>query len=75
MNLVEISERGQITIPKKMRSLIKGSLLSIRVENSCLVLSPVQTVDQFFADLDDSIKDYEKNGGVALKEMIKKYGK
>ncbi len=74
MHIVEISDRGQITIPKKLRSLIKGQFLSITVDKNNIVLSPVQTVDQFFEELDASIEDYEKNGGVSLDEMIKKYG-
>ncbi|MCC6643915.1 AbrB/MazE/SpoVT family DNA-binding domain-containing protein [Candidatus Peregrinibacteria bacterium] len=72
--ILEISDRGQITIPKKMREIFKGKLITIRIVNNQLILSPLQTVNSFLNELDEAQEDWEKNGGLSTDEMKKKYG-
>lgn len=68
-----ISERGQITIPKKIRNQINVKLFMCEVEDGAIVLKPVQTRDEFLAELDAAEKDWKKHGGKTLEEMKKKY--
>lgn len=68
-----ISERGQITIPKKIRAEINVRFFMCDVENGTIVLKPVQTRDEFLAELDAAEKDWKKHGGKTLEEMKKKY--
>lgn len=70
--ILEISERGQITIPKKVRQLFKGQFVTIRIEGKDLILSPLETVDQFLNDLDEAHQDWKKNGGTGLDQLEKK---
>lgn len=69
--ILEISERGQITIPKKMREMFKGSIVSIKLVKNQIILTPVQTVDKFFEELDEAYEDWKKNGGYTLDEIKK----
>jgi len=71
--ILTISERGQITIPKKIRQKLKVQHVSCTLEDSALVLRPLQTREEFFAELDVAEKEWQKKGGVSLAEMKKKY--
>ena len=70
---LEISERGQITIPKKIRNQIKGKFVTVEIINDQIILTPVQTVNKFLDELDEAHQDWKKNGGVTLAELKKKY--
>lgn len=67
-----ISERGQITIPKKIRAKINVKFFMCDVENGAIVLKPMQTRDEFFAELDAAEKNWKKHGGKTLEEVMKK---
>ena len=67
--ILEISERGQITIPKKIRSLLKGQFISIKVIEDQIILSPLQTVDRFLDELDERYDDWKKHGGKTLAQI------
>lgn len=69
-----ISERGQITIPKKIRARINVKFFACDVENGTIVLKPVQTRDEFLAELDAAEKDWKKHGGKTWEEVMKKAG-
>jgi bifunctional DNA-binding transcriptional regulator/antitoxin component of YhaV-PrlF toxin-antitoxin module len=69
-----ISERGQITIPRKMRKEIKATLFEIETKGDAIILRPVQTRDDFLKELEESHKEWEKSGGKSLKEIKQKYG-
>jgi bifunctional DNA-binding transcriptional regulator/antitoxin component of YhaV-PrlF toxin-antitoxin module len=71
--VLEISERGQITIPKKIRSQFKGQFVTIKIIDNQIILTPVQTVDKFLDELDEVHQDWKKNGGISLSEIKKKY--
>lgn len=71
--ILSISNRGQITIPKKLRDEIKVNFFTCAVEEGKLVLKPLKTRDEFVAELGESEQDWEKHGGLTLPEMKKKY--
>lgn len=71
--VIEISARGQITIPKKIRSILKGKFVTISILNNQIILTPVQTVDAFLNELDEAHQDWKKNGGINLSELKSKY--
>ena len=72
-NIVTVSERGQITIPKSFRDKIQVKHFIFEVHNETILLKPLQTREDFFAELEAAEKDWEKNGGTTLEEMKKKY--
>ena len=71
--IVAISPRGQITIPLSIRNKIKAQHFYCVHENGEVILRPVQSRDEFFAELEEAENDYDKNGGLSLEEMKKKY--
>lgn len=71
--ILPISERGQITIPQKIRYQFKAKFLTCEFEDGRIVLKPLKTREEFFAELEAAEKDWEKNGGTTLEEMKKKY--
>ncbi len=70
--IIPVSDRGQITLPKKVRAEIKVKFFTCDVENGTIVLKPVQTREEFFAELEERDKDWEKHGGVSWKKVMKK---
>ena len=78
-HIVAISPRGQITIPKIFREKMGVTKkmgvthLVLQIEDTGLLLKPLQTKEEFLAELEESEKDWEKNGGITLEEMKKKY--
>lgn len=72
--LLTISERGQVTIPGKLRKKIKAKYLICCYDGNNIILQPVQTKEEFFEELEERSKNWEKDGkGVSLEEMEKKY--
>jgi|WetSurMetagenome_2_1015567.scaffolds.fasta_scaffold70027_2 bifunctional DNA-binding transcriptional regulator/antitoxin component of YhaV-PrlF toxin-antitoxin module len=69
-----ISERGQITIPQKMRKAIKATIFKIETKGDEIILRPVQTRDDFLQELEESHKEWKEKGGKSLKEIKQKYG-
>lgn len=67
--IILVSDRGQITIPQKIRARMKVKYFVCTVENEKIILSPMQTREDFFAELDEAEKDWEKQGGKALKQI------
>jgi len=73
MQTVIISSRGQITLPKKVREKFGASAVEVSMRGDQIILKPLQTREDFYTELDAIEKDYEKNGGISLAEMKKKY--
>lgn len=71
--ILTISDRGQITLPKKYRDNLKIKYVTIRIDGKNVVLEPLQTREEFFKELEEAEKDWEKHGGITLEEMKKKY--
>lgn len=73
-NIVSISERGQITIPKALRDKIAVTHLVFEVkDDDSIVLTPLQTREDFLKELENAKADYKKNGGLTIKEIKEKY--
>lgn len=72
--IISISDRGQITLPQKIRQQITVKFFTCNVKNGTIVLQPVQTREEFFAELEERERNWEKHGGgLTLDEMAKKY--
>ena len=71
--ILSVSERGQITIPKEMRDNIKAKFFVCEMRDDTLVLKPLQTREEFIEELEEAGKDWEKHGGKTLAQMKKKY--
>lgn len=71
--ILSLSERGQLTIPYKIRKNIPVKRFICRIEKEKIVLEPLHTREEFLSELDHAEKKWEKNGGLTLREMKKKY--
>lgn len=71
--IIPVSERGQITLPKKIREQIDVKFFTCEVEHGAIVLKPLKTREDFLAELEEAEQDWEKHGGISLQEMKKKY--
>jgi bifunctional DNA-binding transcriptional regulator/antitoxin component of YhaV-PrlF toxin-antitoxin module len=72
--IIEITPRGQITIPKKIRDQLKSKFITIKIIENQVILSPLQTVNNFLDELDESFQDWKEHGGKTLSQMKKAYG-
>lgn len=71
--IITISDRGQITIPSKIRAQIGVKNFVCVVEDSKIVLTPLQTREDFLKELDSAENDWEINGGKSLNQVKKQY--
>ncbi len=71
--ILPISDRGQITIPKNIRKKISVKFFTCHTEGEKIILEPMQTREEFFKELEEAEKNWEKHGGITLQEMKKKY--
>lgn len=71
--ILSISDRGQLTIPHKLRSKMFFKHFSCTIEGGAIVLRPFQSKDDFLLELDSAEKDWEENGGLTIEDMKKKY--
>jgi len=72
--IIPVSERGQITLPKKVRDAIKVKFFTCEVEDGTIILKPMQTREEFFDELEEREKDWEKNGGIPWNKVMEKAG-
>ncbi len=69
--IVQVNERGQITIPKKMRKLFPGlDVLEVKVTNNKIILEPLQTRDEFIEELEKRSEEAKKGKTYSLKESF-----
>lgn len=71
--ILSLSDRGQITIPQKIRKSVSVKHFVCRMKDGNIILEPLQTREEFLQELDEAEKDWEKNGGKTLNQMRKKY--
>lgn len=72
MKVLSISTRGQITIPTELRKKLNVTYVTCWINSAGdLVLSPLKTREDFFAELDAGEEDWEANGGFTLEEVKK----
>jgi bifunctional DNA-binding transcriptional regulator/antitoxin component of YhaV-PrlF toxin-antitoxin module len=67
-----VSARGQITIPKAMLKALGARYLECSFDGKNLTLKPMQTRDEFFAELDQVEKNWERDGGGFTVAQMKK---
>lgn len=69
--IIQVSDRGQVTLPQKLRKLlgINGAVMC-KVVSKKIVLEPVGTRDLFLEEIEEQIRDYERNGGRTLEEVM-----
>lgn len=72
--VLEVSPRGQITIPKHIREKLGFKRVIAYIEDDKVVLEPVKTKKEFLQELDDIYDDYKRNGGTSLKDIKKELG-
>ncbi len=72
-SIIEISDRGQLTVPKKIRELADVKRFVCTFDDGKIILEPLRTVEEFWNQLEDAEKDWKKNGGLTLQEVKKKY--
>ena len=71
--VIPMSDRGTITIPSHLRDKLKVNRFECKLDGEKLVLEPLYTREEFYAELDAAEKDWEENGGITLEEMKAKY--
>ena len=71
--ILSLSDRGQLTVPKNLRDQFSVQRFVCRVEDGKIILEPLQTRDEFLASLEAAEKDWDKNGGLTLAQIKKKY--
>lgn len=70
-NIIQMSDRGQITIPKEARDSFGTNNLTYDLKNGELIIKPLQTRDEFMAELDSREENWKKTGvSYSLEEVI-----
>lgn len=71
-HIVAVSPRGQITIPKAFRKRVNVKHFILEIEGNTVLLKPLKTREEFFEELEEAEKDWEKNGGIPWKDVMEK---
>jgi len=71
--IVTTNDRGQLTLPKKMREKAGARNFICYFLEGKFVLEPMQTRDEFLEECDGALKDWKKHGGYTLEEMRKRH--
>lgn|GEM_PF-1189462 len=71
--ILSVSDRGQITIPCKLRSKMQVKHFICTAKDDSIVLTPFQSKEEFLMDLEEAEKDWKRNGGLSVEEMRKKH--
>lgn len=73
MDILSISDRGQVTLPKDVRDQIAVKHFTCTVKDGSVILEPLQTRDEFLEELDAAEKEWVEKGGLSVSQMRKKY--
>jgi len=71
--IITINERGQLTIPKNDRDAAGTRYFIYSFDAGKIVLTPLQTRDEFLEEIEGAERDWKKKGGFTLEEMRKKH--
>lgn len=71
--VIALSERGQLTIPKKMRAKLPVSRFICRMEGEKIILEPLRTNEEFLSELEMAEREWKNKGGLTLNQIKKKY--
>lgn len=72
--LAKITSKGQITIPKKIREILKGEVVRFRVLNGKVILESVKDVGGSLKKYANKKFTYEQEREIAWKRREEKYG-
>lgn len=72
-SILSVSDRGQITIPQKIREKYDVKHFICIVQADGIILKPLQTRDEFVEELENAEKDWKKNGGKTLNQIKSKF--
>lgn len=71
--IITLSDRGTLTLPKVIREKFGTRYYQCKIGPKNITLEPMQTRDEFLAELDEREAEWKKNGGIPLAEIKKKY--
>ena len=71
--ILSISDRGQITIPQKIRKKFMVKHFICISSGDGIILRPLKTREGFMEELEDAERDWKKQGGLTLKSIKTKY--
>ena len=72
-SILEISPRGQVTIPKQVRSAFTVNHFICYQNGQRIILEPLMTKDGFLEELEKAEEQWIKEGGLTVKQMKKKF--
>ncbi len=72
--IIIANDRGQLTLPKADRDILGTRAFIYTFTDNTIVLTPLQTREDFLRELDEAEADWRKHGGYSLKEMRKRHG-
>lgn len=72
-SILSVSDRGQVTIPLKIREKYGVKHFICIVQEDGIILKPLQTRDEFVEELENAEKDWNKNGGTTLAQVKSKF--
>jgi bifunctional DNA-binding transcriptional regulator/antitoxin component of YhaV-PrlF toxin-antitoxin module len=71
--IIQLSDRGQITIPQKWRKQLNTQFFNVTLENGKLILSPLKELPNFEESLNNSWQEYLDGQFTSLDELKAKY--
>ncbi|MGE3279154.1 MAG: AbrB/MazE/SpoVT family DNA-binding domain-containing protein [Candidatus Altimarinota bacterium] len=71
--IVQATERGQITLPKKWRDQFETQYYTTEIRGNELVLRPL-VADTLAKDVETSWQEYQHGHFVTQEDLMKKYG-
>ena len=74
VKIINATERGQITLPKKWRDMFDTDCYSIEIKDKELIVRPMVYKKEFLQSLNESIKEYERGEYYTFDEVKKMYG-
>jgi len=72
-SILSVSDRGQITIPQKIREKYNVKHFICTIQEDGITLKPLQTRDEFIEELENAEKDWGKKGGKTLNQIKNKF--
>ena len=71
--LAKITSKGQITIPKKIRGILKTDMVRFKVEGDRIVLEPLRDVGGIFRGYVKKYLSHKKEREIAWEKVADEY--
>ncbi len=72
--VLQSTERGQITLPKKWREKFDTNYFSAEIANDQIIITPLLKAKNLDEELTDSWQEYKDGKFITHEELMKKYG-